>query len=130
MSKPADAFQVSMFDTLPDLAPPRAKASKPEKAEKPAQSGKSGREASPSDQEEREPKARTSPRKRAAPATALASEEAFTLDNFLPYRILQSAQGISRRMSKVLADEVGHEHGRVAGVGKSGTRWLCLGARG
>ena len=83
MAKGADAVQVSMFDALPDLAPPQ-----PEKE---------------ADEVGSAPPSKAS--KRAKPATPLANEEAFTLENFLPYRILEVAQGISRRMAKVLHDE-------------------------
>ncbi|WP_119307669.1 MarR family winged helix-turn-helix transcriptional regulator [Cohaesibacter haloalkalitolerans] len=82
MSKSGDAIQVSMFDTLPELAPKRDQG-KPEKTDAaPARS-----------------------KTRTTPATALANDEAFTLENFLPYRILEVAQGISRRIGKVLHDE-------------------------
>lgn len=81
MSKAGDGMQVSMFDTLPEMAPPKPK--------------KSGDEDALSD-------AVAKARKKAVPATPLASEEAFTLENFLPYRILEVAQGISRRIGKVL----------------------------
>ncbi|MCT4655346.1 MAG: MarR family transcriptional regulator [Cohaesibacter sp.] len=75
-----DSFQVSMFDALPDMAPP----SKDEGKE--ARASKTGKKAK-------------------APVAPLAAEEAFTLDNFLPYRMLASAQAISKRMARVLADE-------------------------
>ncbi|SFO29262.1 DNA-binding transcriptional regulator, MarR family [Cohaesibacter marisflavi] len=84
MSKSGDAIQVSMFDSLPDLAPQKTqlKPGEDEASAKPAKS-----------------------KKKVSPATALANEEAFTLENFLPYRILEVAQGISRRISRVLHDE-------------------------
>ena len=84
MKKARDAVQVSMFDTLPDLAPPQ---SEPEAA---------------TDSDEGSGKAAS---KKARPATPLASEEAFTLENFLPYRLLEVAQSISRRMAKVLLED-------------------------
>ena len=86
MSKIGDAVQVSMFDTLPDMAPPAAKPDTLETGE------------------EKQTKAVKS-RKKPAPATALAQEQAFTLENFLPYRLLAAAQSISRHMSAVLAEE-------------------------
>ena len=84
MSKSGDAIQVSMFDSLPDLAPQKTqlKPGEDEASAKPAKL-----------------------KKKVSPATALANEEAFTLENFLPYRILEVAQGISRRISRVLHDE-------------------------
>ena len=85
MSKAGDAFQVSMFDALPEIAPPQ-----PQKG--------NGGDGGKGD-------AKRGKKPRVAPATALASEEAFTLENFLPYRILEVAQGISKRISKVLAEE-------------------------
>ncbi|WP_321340477.1 MarR family winged helix-turn-helix transcriptional regulator [uncultured Cohaesibacter sp.] len=84
MSKSGDAIQVSMFDSLPDLAPQKALL-EPGEEEASAKRSKS--------------------KKKVSPATALANEEAFTLENFLPYRILEVAQGISRRISRVLHDE-------------------------
>ena len=84
MSKSGDAIQVSMFDSLPDLAPQKALLEPGEE------------EASVK---------RSKSKKKVSPATALANEEAFTLENFLPYRILEVAQGISRRISRVLHDE-------------------------
>nr|WP_320141945.1 MarR family winged helix-turn-helix transcriptional regulator [uncultured Cohaesibacter sp.] len=84
MSKSGDAIQVSMFDSLPDLAPQKALL-EPGEEEAGAKRSKS--------------------KKKVSPATALANEEAFTLENFLPYRILEVAQGISRRISRVLHDE-------------------------
>ncbi|WP_319529067.1 MarR family winged helix-turn-helix transcriptional regulator [uncultured Cohaesibacter sp.] len=89
MSKAGDPFQVSMFDTLPDMAPPQPKP-KPSK-QKLLEDGEA----------ERSGKSRL----RSRPATPLASDEAFTLENFLPYRLLEVAQGISRRISRVLAEE-------------------------
>lgn len=89
MAKAADAVQVSMFDTLPDMAPPQPKP-EPEEVEKDV---------------EVPAKPKASAKTKSRPATALANDEAFTLENFLPYRILEVAQGLSRRMSKVLLDE-------------------------
>jgi DNA-binding MarR family transcriptional regulator len=80
MAKLDDAFQVSMFDSLPDMAPPEA-----------------------AEQEDKKPA--KAARKAKAALAPLAAEEAFTLENFLPYRILAGAQSISRRISKVLLDE-------------------------
>ncbi|MCV6546113.1 MAG: MarR family transcriptional regulator [Cohaesibacter sp.] len=80
MAKSDDAFQVSMFDSLPDMAPVVAAQ---EAGKLPAKAAK----------------------KVKAALAPLAAEEAFTLENFLPYRILAGAQAISRRMSKVLLDE-------------------------
>lgn len=86
MAKVGDSFQVSMFDTLPDMAPVMADPKKlSEEPEADKRAGKS--------------------KKKAAPATPLASEEAFTLENFLPYRILEVAQNISKRITKVLSQE-------------------------
>ena len=94
MSKVGEAVQVSMFDDLPDMAPtpaPKAKEKKPAASqEKPAR-------AAGKNTGVKKPKGK--------PSTPLAAEEAFTLENFLPYRILEVAQGINRRMSRVLLDE-------------------------
>lgn len=93
MAKAGDAVQVSMFDTLPDMAPPQPKLELDEAAgveallPKTKSAAKSGAKA------------------KSRPATALANDEAFTLENFLPYRILEVAQGLSRRMSKMLLEE-------------------------
>ena len=84
MSKAKDPFQVSMFDTLPEMAPPKAKPD-------------------PDAAVVAEPLSKKKPRSK--PATALASDEAFTLENFLPYRLLEVAQGISRRITRVLAED-------------------------
>ena len=84
MSKARDAVQVSMFDTLPDLAPPQSQ---------PEEITETGKERA------------IGARKKSHPATPLASEEAFTLENFLPYRLLEVAQGISRRMARVLLED-------------------------
>ena len=83
MSKAGDSYQVSMFDTLPEIVPPQ-----------PRREDEDGVVASA-------PKGKAKTR----PATALASDEAFTLENFLPYRILEVAQGISRRIARVLHDD-------------------------
>lgn len=87
MASDGDSFQVSMFDTLPDMAPPQPKPAA---------------DVGPFQVDVAKP---AKVKKRSTPATALASEEAFTLENFLPYRILEVAQGISRRVGKVLHDE-------------------------
>ena len=92
MSKDGDGFQVSMFDSLPEFAPPE-----------PVKKGKRARGEDGAQEQADEPRTRS--RKRAVPVTALASEEAFTLENFLPYRLLDVAQGISRRMAHVLSEE-------------------------
>ena len=84
MSKSADAFQVSMFDSLPELAPQKSQP----------QAGDEDSGAKP-----------VKAKSKVSPATALANDEAFTLENFLPYRILEVAQGISRRIGKVLHEE-------------------------
>ncbi|TLP48870.1 MULTISPECIES: MarR family winged helix-turn-helix transcriptional regulator [Cohaesibacter] len=93
MAKAGDAVQVSMFDTLPDMAPPQPKLALEE----------------PADLEPLLPKAKSAAKSgakaKSRPATALANDEAFTLENFLPYRILEVAQGLSRRMSKMLLEE-------------------------
>ncbi len=89
MAKAGDAVQVSMFDTLPDMVQPQPKFALEESAEVEALL----------------PKAKPSAKAKSRPATALANDEAFTLENFLPYRILEVAQGLSRRMSKVLLEE-------------------------
>ncbi|SNY93881.1 DNA-binding transcriptional regulator, MarR family [Cohaesibacter sp. ES.047] len=84
MSKSKDPFQVSMFDSLPEMVPPQPKSD-------------------PDEGVAVEPRGKA--RQRSKPATPLASDEAFTLENFLPYRLLEVAQGISRRMSKALAED-------------------------
>nr|WP_321456761.1 MarR family transcriptional regulator [uncultured Cohaesibacter sp.] len=84
MPKTSDAIQVSMFDSLPDLAPQKTA---PQAGDDEASAKKSKLKM------------------KSSPATALANDEAFTLENFLPYRILEVAQGISRRISKVLHEE-------------------------
>nr|WP_321444294.1 MarR family winged helix-turn-helix transcriptional regulator [uncultured Cohaesibacter sp.] len=89
MAKAGDAVQVSMFDTLPDMVPPQPKLALEELGEVEALL----------------PKAKSVAKAKSRPATALANDEAFTLENFLPYRILAVAQGLSRRMSKMLLEE-------------------------
>ena len=89
MPKAGDAVQVSMFDTMPDMAPPQPNTDTEDLAE----------DADPS------PKGRASSKLKNRPATVLADDEAFTLENFLPYRILEVAQGLSRRMSKLLHED-------------------------
>ena len=89
MAKAGDAVQVSMFDTLPDMVPPQPKLALEE----------------PVEVEALLPKAKSVAKAKSRPATALANDEAFTLENFLPYRILEVAQGLSRRMSKMLLEE-------------------------
>ncbi|WP_319413969.1 MarR family winged helix-turn-helix transcriptional regulator [uncultured Cohaesibacter sp.] len=108
MSKSGDAIQVSMFDSLPDLAPQKS----PPKASGIRASGAkdsgakdSGVKDSGSHTGEDEDVVRlVKARSKSSPATALASDEAFTLENFLPYRLLEVAQGISRRISRELND--------------------------
>ncbi|WP_316861621.1 MarR family winged helix-turn-helix transcriptional regulator [uncultured Cohaesibacter sp.] len=92
MAKSGDAIQVSMFDALPDLAPPQKRAKDERKPEALAS------DELETEEEDFEEDGSLSP------TSAFADEQAFTLDNFLPYRILEISQGISRRIGKVLQE--------------------------
>ena len=134
MSKSGDAIQVSMFDSLPDLAPqkspPKASGIKASGAKDSGAKDSGVKDSGPHAGEDEDVVRLVKARSKSSPATALASDEAFTLENFLPYRLLEVAQGISRRISRELNDAWGHEHGRMAGASQSGARMgLCPCAR-
>lgn len=94
-----DGIQVSMFDDLPDMPDPQPK--------KKSAAKKASEKKVPTDKPDDAPAgavAKSAPRREVA-NPPLGAEEAFTLENFLPYRILEVGQGISKRISRVLHDE-------------------------
>lgn len=93
-----DGIQVSMFDDLPDMPNPQPKKKTSEKKAP-------DRKASSVKAEEAPAKVAGAMPKRETSNPPLGAEEAFTLENFLPYRILEVGQGINKRISRVLHDE-------------------------
>jgi len=89
-----DGIQVSMFDDLPDMPSPQPK--------------KKAAEKQVAIEKQDDASVKTAPKpaaKRDAANPPLGAEEAFTLENFLPYRILEVGQGINKRISRVLHEE-------------------------